>query len=245
MTTTKKTPPPKPGADVTPGALPETEAALLGEVLDYADAIASADSTLDTVAMRKAEALEALYLSPEWSAEWLAIKPVKPDAVGRPVDPTSRNRFNEWLAWRAEKSGRQSLAARYTYRLLNARTVYRYLAHGPNKSATERAIRPLSWMLTRGYAERIPEVERIAAALANGGPITDKIMRKALSEWKRDNLGGLGVRVANRKAKAANYRPTVENDFLLLLDQDAEEAKQFLLWAAERFKASAAVKAVA
>lgn len=223
-----KSPIPQPGDDVDPRPLSPQEQEWLDEIDDYADQIAAADSATDSVAMQKAAALEKLYQSETWVAEWLEIKPAKPNAAGRPTEPNSRNRFNQWLAFRASKSGRTPLGAAHTYRLLKARQVQSYLSHGRNKSLTERAIRPIAWMLSRHYEDRIKEVEQIALELANGGPITDKITRKAMSEWKKANLGDRGVTKANREAKARNYRPTADRAFDQLMLDDPAQAKQFL-----------------
>lgn len=228
MVTASKSPVPQPGENVEPEPLPAKDAELLAEVFDYADQIAAADSATDSVAMQKAAALEALYTSETWVAEWLEIKPAKPNAAGRPTEPNSRNRFNQWMAWRASKSNRKPLGANYTYRLLNARKVQTYFANWQKKSLTESAVRPIVWMLSRHYEDRIKEVEQIAIELANGAPITDKITRKAMSEWKKQNLGDRGVVKANREAKARNYRPKADAAFDQLMADDFELAKQFL-----------------
>ena len=100
----------KPWENVDPSPLPDTDASLLAELYEYAEQIADADSRNDSSSMDKAAKLEALYLSTAWSDEWSAAKPAKPhDAVGRPVDPRSRNRFNEWMQWRAGKEHRHAL----------------------------------------------------------------------------------------------------------------------------------------
>jgi len=95
----------KPWENIDPSPLPDTDASLLAELYEYAEQIADADTRADSTSMEKAAKLEALYLSTAWSDEWSAAKPAKPDAVGRPPVPTSRNRFNEWMHWRAGKPG--------------------------------------------------------------------------------------------------------------------------------------------
>lgn len=223
-----KSPIPRPGENVEPKPLPGSEAILLDEVLDYFAQIKAKDDDLDSVSMQKATALEALYASETWVNEWLEIKPPKPNAIGRPIEPSSRNRFNEWMAWRAGKSGKTPPVARRTYQMLSAKRAQTFLKRVSTKSVTEKSLHPLGWMLSRNYEDRIPQVEAIAIELADGGPITEKIMRKAMSEWKKANLGDRGVSKANREAKARNYRPAADRAFDQLMLDDPAQAKQFL-----------------
>lgn len=234
---------PKPWEAIDPKPLPETDAALLDEVLDYAAQIAVGESRLDSESMLKAKALNSLYCSESWVSEWMEARPAKPSAAGRPAQPDSRNRFAQWLTWRAEKQRKAALVSRQVYMLLNAVSVSDYLNHGSNKY-TERTIRPLTWMVSRGYADRIPEVERRALDIANGAPITNRIMAKALAEWKKENLGRVGTTKANREAKARNFRAAAETDFRRLMADSPTEAREFLKWAAEEWKKTAALKAV-
>lgn len=226
--------------DVDPEPLPDEDAALLAEVYDYAEMLASAETQADSVAMAKAEALERLYQRGTWADEWSRARPPKPDAIGRPVDPMSRNRFAQWQAWRAEKEHRRSLASRRIYQLLNAAAVRTYLHHGASNS--ERAIRPAVWMLTHGYAERIPEVEALALQIADGAPITDRTMRKALSEWKAKNLSRKDIDRGKAIARSRPIRKRAEEDFSDLLKQNPDEARDFIVWAQEEFKKAARSK---
>ena len=218
----------KPWENVDPSPLPDTDASLLAELYEYAEQIADADSRNDSTSMDKAAKLEALYLSTAWSDEWSAAKPAKPDAVGREPNPYSRNRFSEWMQWRALKENRQALVSRRIYQLLTAREIASYLNHGSNNS--ERSLRPLAWMLKAKYGDRIPEVERIAREIANGKPITDSIARKALAQWKQEVLGGREAKKASLGIKARSRRKIVEADFKDLLLHDRNEAAAFLLW---------------
>lgn len=237
----KKAPNPRPWMEVDPEPLPAEDAALLAEVYDYADMLASAETQADSVAMAKAEALEKLYQRGTWAEEWNRARPPKPDAIGRPVDPLSRNRFAQWQAWRAEKERRASLASRHIYRLLNARAVATYLTRGSN-NLTERAVRPATWMLTHGYAERIPEVEALALQIADGAPITDKVMRKALSEWKAKNLTRKDIDRGKAIARSRPIRKRAEEDFTELVKQNPVEAREFIKWAADVLRAEAKKK---
>lgn len=225
----------KPWENVDPSPLPDTDASLLAELYEYAEQIADADSRNDSSSMDKAAKLEALYLSTAWSDEWSAAKPAKPhDAVGRPVDPRSRNRFNEWLQWRAGKEHRKAPERRHVYRLLTAREIASYVSGRTYNS--EWALRPWAWMLKAKYGDRIPEVERIALEIANGKPITDAIARKALAQWKLEVLGGREAKKASLGITARSRRKVVEADFQDLLKHDASEAREFIKWAADQLR---------
>ena len=225
----------KPWENVDPSPLPDTDASLLAELYEYAEQIADADSRNDSSSMDKAAKLEALYLSTAWSDEWSAAKPAKPhDAVGRPVDPRSRNRFNEWLQWRAGKEHRHALQRTHVYQLLTARDVRSYIRHGGYNS--ERSLRPWAWMLKAKYGERLPEVERMALEIANGKPITDSIARKALAQWKLEVLGGREAKKASLGITARSRRKVVEADFKDLLKHDVSEAQEFLRWAIDEVR---------
>ena len=224
----------KPWESVDPSPLSDTDASILAELYEYAEQIADADSRNDSSSMDKAAKLESLYLSTAWSDEWSAAKPAKPDAVGRPPVPTSRNRFNEWLQWRAGKEHRKAPDRIYIYRLLTAREVSSYVARGQYKS--ERSLRPWAWMLKAKFADRLPEVERIALDIADGKPVTDSIARKALAQWKLEVLGGREAKKASLGITARSRRKVVEADFQDLLKHDASEAREFIKWAADQLR---------
>ena len=218
----------KPWENVDPSPLPDTDARLLAEMYEYAEQIADADSRNDSSSMDKAAKLEALYLSTAWSDEWSAAKPAKPDAVGRPPVPTSRNRFNEWMQWRAGKEHRTALRSTRVYQLLTAQEVGSYLHSCGNNS--ESALRPWAWMLKAKYGERLPEVERIALDIADGKPITDSIARKALAQWKQEVLGGREAKKASLGITARSRRKVIEAKFQDLLMHDVSEALEFIKW---------------
>ena len=224
----------KPWENVDPSPLPDTDASLLAELYEYAEQIADADTQNDSTSMDKAAKLEALYLSTAWSDEWIVAKPAKPDAVGRPPMPTSRNRFNEWMHWRAEREHRTALQRSHIYRLLTAREIASYVPRGGHNS--ERSLRPWAWMLKAQFGDRIPEVAQIAREIANGEPITDLIARKALAQWKQEVLGGREAKKASLGIKARSRRKIVEADFKDLLMHDANEAREFVKWANEELR---------
>jgi hypothetical protein len=238
---TKQMPPRKPWEDKTPEALPTTEAELLAEALQYADMIAKGEAELDKHSMAKAAAIEALYTSEVWVAEWMEANPPKKDAVGRPPVPNSRNRFAEWMRWRAQ--GRPTLGTNYINKLLRAQEINGYCRTG-NSTFTEYTIRPLYWLLTNGpkhgetFADRIPQVERQAIEIAGSADrVTASDMRKAIAQFKKDigwTRGDATRSKGERKAKRHSMRFMTE--FSTVLTEDPAEAFRLIQWAAEQYK---------
>ena len=91
-------------------------------------------------------------------------------------------------------------------------------------------------MLKAQFADRLPEVERIALDIADGKAITDSIARKALAQWKLEVLGGREAKKASLGIKARSRRKIVEADFKDLLEHDVSEALQFIKWAHEQVR---------
>jgi hypothetical protein len=156
----------------------------LKTVGDYADQIASAERTQNRGTMSVAAAMDSMYESREWVAEWLKQKP-EPQRPTNRWQADSRNRFAQWTAWKLEQSGRKPLVGRYTYGLLNAARVVK--AADPNLNlvqiGSERAIRPLTWLIKNQYLNRAPDVWAIAVQLAGGDPtqVTAKHTRRCLT----------------------------------------------------------------
>lgn len=220
-----KSPIPRPGENVDPKPLPGSEALLLDEVLDYFTEVRLSAEHLDSIAMQKAATLDRLYRSTIWVAEWLEIKPPKPNATGRPPIPSSVNRFNEWLTWRASDKGRTPPSGGRVYQLLRAHRVASLLHSGVEM--TETAIRPLTRLITKGVEDQIPVVEQIALRIAAGGDVTRPITRQAMNEWNalnesRYNLGEHGWSEAERITRQSVRL------FARLLEIDPHRAQLFI-----------------
>jgi hypothetical protein len=157
---------------------------------DYADQIAQADQAANRDTMAVAEAMDAMYESREWVAEWLEQKPAPKRPTSR-WQADSRNRFAQWQAWRLEQQGRHAITGPYTYRLLNARTIAKAIPNcATGTIGSEATIRPWAWLLRNRYENRIPEVWAIAVELAGSADkVTAKHTREALAEWKRRTFG--------------------------------------------------------
>lgn len=242
MPAQSKSPIPKPWDKVDPAPLPEAEDYLLDEVLSYAEAVANADDDADSVSMQKAASLDLLYQSMTWVEEWNAANPPKPDAIGRPVDPKSRNRFAAWLNWRAQRTGRVAPVSRRVYQLLNAMQVETYLNPGTNKyDLTEKQLRPFGFYLKGGMTDRIPEVERmlVEAIEANGDQVDAKLVARVIREHKA-TLGQRSLDHGKAVARTRPIRKDAEDDFLRLFKQSGpDEAKDFIRWAVAQLKVRA------
>lgn len=239
----KQMPPRKPWEGKKPeGELPAAEAKLLAEALEYAKLIAKGEAELDKQSMAKAEAIEALYTSEVWVAEWMEVNPPKKDAVGRPPVPNSRNRFAEWMRWRAQ--GKPTLGTTYINKLLRAQEIANYGDKSLRNSFTAGTIRPLNWLLTNGpkhgetFADRIAEVEKKAIEIAGSADkVTAADMRKAIAEFKKDigwTRGDATRSKGERKAKRHSMRFMTE--FSTVLTEDPAEAFRLIQWAAEQYK---------
>lgn len=160
-------------------------------IADYADRLAGLDKQATANSMAVAHALDELYESRVWVAEWLEQKPRPKNGGSNRWKEDSRNRFNEWQTWKQQQRGRRPLTGRYAYMLMDGVRVEKRI---PNLNSvqigSEITLRPLKWMLTNKYEDRIPEVWPIAVELA-GSPdkVTAAHTREALKQWKSKTFG--------------------------------------------------------
>lgn len=206
---------------------------------DYADSLTTADDITNRDTMAVAAALDAAYESREWVAEWLERKPISKKRTGRPVDPESRNRFAQWLAWKLEQDGRHPLHGSHTYRLLDGATIAKtidpsYFVSG--ELTSEGTLRPLKWFL-RYYKERIPDVWAIAVDLAGGNPanVTRAHTKQAVAQYKGEVITPKGVQQILKVGKATRLRIRMQSEMreMIALAQTDQQAKAELLRLAE------------
>jgi hypothetical protein len=164
----------------------------LKTVGDYADQLAAADRQANKDTMGVAEAMDAMYESREWVSEWLAEKPRPKNGGSNRWQADSRNRFAQWQAWKLEQAGRRSLNGSYAYRLLDGVRIAKAIPNfARGEIRTEKNLRPLKWLLTNRYEDRIPEVWATAVDLAGSADkVTEKHTREALNQWKKAKLAG-------------------------------------------------------
>ena len=211
---------------------------------DYADSLTTADDITNRDTMQVAAALDELYESKSWVAEWLEQKPVsaKP-RPGRPVDPESRNRFAQWLAWRLEQDGRHPLHGSHTYRLLDGARIVKtidpsYFDSG--EITSESTLRPLKWFL-KYYEARIPDVWAIAVELAGGNPkaVTRAHVKQAVAKYKGEVITPKGVQQLVKVGKATRLRIRIKSEFteMVALAQTDAQAKDELVRLSQELEA--------
>lgn len=194
---------------------------------DYADSLTTADDITNRDTMQVAAALDELYESKSWVAEWLEQKPAPKSgrAMSR-FQADSRNRFAQWLAWRLEQDGRHPLHGSHTYRLLDGATIARTLNFGSGEIQSEATIRPLKWFL-RYYKERIPDVWAIAVDLAGGDPakVTRAHVKDAVKQYKGEVITPKGVQQLVKVGKATRLRIRIKSEFTEMVELAQTDAK--------------------
>jgi hypothetical protein len=169
----------------------------------FAEEQKAAEQAADHDTLARAADIVALYEDKSWVGEMPA--PKRGAVRSRPVDPESFSRFTKWLAERTPIHGRRA------YQLRDAHEMATTYLHRVQISPTgERAVRPFKWFQKNGYEDRIPEVWRLACQLAGGHSPDGPTVRKAISQWKADNLPKAEGTGASRKrsgrAKVERWR---------------------------------------
>jgi hypothetical protein len=78
-------------------------------------------------------------------------------------------------------------------------------------NATEGTIRPLAWLDTNGYEDRLPEVWRIAVDLAGSADLVTSVHTKEAVAIFKKNLGPRGVASAIKTSKARRERTIIKS----------------------------------
>lgn len=207
---------------------------LLDSIAEYAARVEKADKLAQADTITKAADLAALYDEGSWVEEWQEIKPAKKDALGN-VNPGSRSRFAQWLAWAEEQRGKTSPQSRHVNQLLYANEIVSVLPTSSRVSlaqmgVTESAIRPLQWLVKAKYEDRVPEVWARAVELADGEKVTRQHVLKARSEF-RAQLTPAQDRAAIQGQRARTHRLKAQSAVeALWADRDVAEAEAFKQW---------------
>jgi hypothetical protein len=147
----------------------------------FADQQRDSDDLADRGSLDRAADIVALYEDRSW------VKELPPPKVarnrGRPVDPESFSRFSKWLAEQTSLTGRRAYQLRDAFELAET-----YLNQVQIKPHGERDLRPLRWLARHNYGERISDVWNLAVELADGRTPSSRTVRRALAQWKKDNL---------------------------------------------------------
>jgi predicted transcriptional regulator len=220
---------------------------LLDEIATYADRLADSDNLADTGSMAAAEALAELYEKREWVDEWLEQKPIRERSAytgGRPPQPDTAQRFQQWQAWKQSQRQRRTLQATQTHHLLAAHEVAQTVKssfHGV-KITSEWTLRPLSYFRKKKLIDHLPEVWQRAVELARSTDrVTSAHTSQALAEWKKANKGQVQVAIKTNKAERDRGKAQTAVE-VLFGDGDLEQIRIFHNWyadLAERFRAKA------
>jgi hypothetical protein len=161
---------------------PDERAGLIARLDTYNDQLAEAAMQLDYGSLDRAADLAALYEDRTWVEELepVAVVDANGRPRGRPVDPASRARFNQWLR---EKRG-WKLVATSSGRLLRVHEwMGNFDARGiSNRLTGERAVRPLYRLQRLGLGDRTTEVMARALDLAGSGVVTSEHTRQAVRD---------------------------------------------------------------
>jgi hypothetical protein len=162
---------------------PDERAGLIARLDAYNDQLAEAATQLDYGSLDRAADLAALYEDRAWVEELEPVAAVdaRGRTRGRPVDPASRTRFNQWLR---EKRG-WKLVATSSGRLLRVHEwMGNFDARGiSNRLTGERAVRPLYRLQRLGLGDRTTEVMARALDLAGPGVVTSEHTRQAVRDF--------------------------------------------------------------
>ena len=198
--------------------------ALLDEIADYADLLAASAHSADTPSMDVADAMETIYQERAWVAEWLEQKPA-PKKFNPRYREDSRSRFAQWLEWKQSQRQRRAPERRRVYQLMKARDLFSVVNSVHNGNTTEGAIRPLAWLDTNGYAERLPEVWRIAVDLAGRADLVTSVHTKEAVAIFKKNLGTRGVASAIKTSKARRERGIIKSHLFEMIQMAGQSSE--------------------
>jgi hypothetical protein len=207
---------------------------LLDEVATYADRLADSDNLADTGSMAAAEALAELYEKREWVDEWLEQKPIRERTAyigGRPPQPDTAQRFQQWQAWRQQQRQRRHLQSSQTHHLLAAHEVAGVLSTTVKRTPhSERALRPLSYFRKKTLIDHLPEVWQRAVELAGSEDlVTGAHTDTACKEWRKANRAAVQVAIKTNKAERDRGK-AMAAVMTLINDDDRDQLKQFNNW---------------
>jgi hypothetical protein len=165
-----------------------TTADLLVTIGDYTDRSAEAADLYDRGSLDVGRAIKKLYDSREWVEEYSLTHPIKDRLASRGPKPKadSRSRFNGWLNDELEAKGFRPIAIRRTNQLIVAAKVLEQTGEPGTRITSEKAIRPLVWMIqpNQQYGRFLPEVLRRAIELAGSvEQVTAEHTAKARAQW--------------------------------------------------------------
>jgi hypothetical protein len=195
--------------------------ALLKRLRAFAEQQNAADKSADRDTLARGADIVTLYEDRSWVGEMDAAHPIKRSAVHRrPPDPESFSRFTRWLAERVPIAGRTAYQLRDAHELTT-----NYLRQAQIIPTGERQIRPLKWFQKNDHADRIPEVWALAVEMAGGRAPDAPTVRRAISQWRADNLPRSVTKTAQKRSVRAREDRWVEEGRRLLHEDPSGFAK--------------------
>jgi hypothetical protein len=161
--------------------------AILERLRAFAAQQSSADELADSGSLARAADLMALYeeRGPDGRRRFAAElpPPAKARNRGRPVDPESFSRFTKWLVDQVPLKGSRAYQLRDAHDL--ATNYFHRVEIIPD---SERALRPLKWLVKNGHSDHVSEVWEAAVRAAGGRAPDSATVRRALADWRRINI---------------------------------------------------------
>jgi hypothetical protein len=154
-----------------------------------------ANSQLEYGSLERAADLAARFDDKSWVDDLPPLE--KPAIRGRPIDPASRARFNQWLrdrrGWRVLGSQSNRLLRAHGFASIYGERL------AINRLSGEKALNPLYRLERKGFKDQIPEVMGRAAAAAGEGPITSEHTRQAVRDFIAEQPKEVRAQAAGRR----------------------------------------------
>jgi hypothetical protein len=157
----------------------EERAEIIDHLREFGSQQEQSQRLADQGALDRAGELMRLYEDKQWVMEL--------PAPGRrsKVPPDDFRRFTKW----ATENNRLGLKRNHVTYLQRSCEIHATLraARANLHDASANSLRPLRWLVTNDYRDKIPEVWRDARQLADGDAPTEAQVKQALSAWKKRN----------------------------------------------------------
>jgi hypothetical protein len=200
---------------------------ILKELAEWDDCLGESDRLAQEDTMEKAARLDRLFSGPQWLAERAASGITSKGK--RPIDPTSRNQFADWLQGRYCNIGK-----RRTYQLLDAKALADNYLNGVQIVPTrEHQVRPLQkWIsVTYGSGVRIAPAWELACQIAADQGYTQPTagdVAAGMREWERVHCPPRATRKQRAAERVGSRRSAALSAWHALCDtRDTEQIEAF------------------
>jgi len=151
----------------------------LSRLRDWASQIANAEADADRDSLDRAADLASVFESKLWVGDL----PPKKALAKRKQRTDTQQEFARWTALFPEKVGRKYSPARVS-QLLSVVHIKPLIINGVNNKG-EFALRPLTGKFAKDHPDEVAAVLRRAREIADGAPLTQSIVRKALADHNK------------------------------------------------------------